>query len=78
MKKRLISFLLVFAMLLSMVPTAFAADSNSAMTQSLEAVELYDGLAYGEQTVKNDPIWTASWVSWKTESPVCCSSRRWS
>lgn len=54
MRKRITSLLLVFAMLLSMVPTAFAADSNSVMTQPLEAVELYDGLAYGEQTVKND------------------------
>ena len=52
MKKRLISFLLVFAMLLCMVPTAFAADSNSALTQSLEAVELYDGLKSHESAKK--------------------------
>ena len=52
--KRITSLLLIMIMLFNMVPAALAADSSSVMTQPLEAVELYNGLAYGEQTVKND------------------------
>lgn len=52
--KRVTSLLLTLVLLLNLLPTAFAADSEAAQEPSLEYSELYEGLFYGEDQVTNE------------------------